>query len=75
MQIISRKTESNISDTKEMLHCQASFNSDGNITLRHYDPYHKGNDEILVFSRNETRAIFKLFSQFKSSIKEFDLPF
>lgn len=75
MQIINRKTESNISYTNEKLHCQASFNSNGNITLRHYDPHSKENDEILVFSRNETRSIFKLFSQIKSSINEFDLPF
>ena len=75
MQIIERKTESKVSNTNELLHCQASFNSDGNITLRHYNPYHKESDEILVFSHQETRAIFKLFSKIKSNIKEFDLPF
>ena len=75
MQIISRKMESKVTNTNEMSHCQASFNSNGNITLRHCDAHNKENDEILVLSRDETRAVFKLFSNFNSKIKEFDLPF
>lgn len=44
---------------------QASFNSDGNITLRNYDRYNKDKDEIIVFSERETEAIIRLFIKLK----------
>lgn len=75
MQIIKRKMESEISETKTESHCQASFNSDGVITLRHYSPYEKGTDDIIVFSDGETKAIIKLFKQIKEKIPGVDLPF
>lgn len=55
--------------------CQASFNSDGNITLRNYDRSDKNKDEIIVLSESETRALFSLFSKMTSASKAYDLPF
>ena len=43
--------------------CQASFNSDGNITLRNYQSQNKNSDEIIILSEEETHAIIKLFSE------------
>ena len=43
------------------LYCQASFNSDGNITLRNYDIKNKNSDEIIILSFEETQAIRNLF--------------
>lgn len=55
--------------------CQASFNSDGNITLRNYNSFNKNNDEIIILSSAETEALFKLFSQIGQKNKNYDLPF
>lgn len=44
---------------------QASFNSDGNITLRNYDRYNQDKDEIIVFNKRETEAIIRLFIKLK----------
>ena len=56
-------------------HCQASFNSDGNITLRNYDNSNKGKDEVIILSRAETNALFALFSKIWQKNKNYDLPF
>jgi hypothetical protein len=55
--------------------CQASFNSDGNITLRNYNGFNKNYDEIIILSNTETEALFKLFSKIGQKIKNYDLPF
>ncbi len=56
-------------------YCQASFNSDGNITLRNYDRSGKDKDEIIILSGAETTALFALFSKIGQKNKNFDLPF
>lgn len=56
-------------------HCQASFNSDGNITLRNYDRSNKDKDEIIILSKSETEALFALFSKIGQKNKCYDLPF
>lgn len=55
--------------------CQASFNSDGGITLRNYDRDNKNKDEIIILSTEETNAIFRLFSKMNVKAKAYDLPF
>lgn len=54
-------------------YCQASFNSDGNITLRNYDRSDKNKDEIIILSDSETNALFALFNKIGQKIKK--LPF
>lgn len=56
-------------------YCQASFNSDGNVTLRNYDRANKDNDEIIILSQSETKALFELFSKMGQMCKAYDLPF
>ena len=56
-------------------HCQASFNSDGNITLRNYARANKNKDQIIILSNSETMALFALFSKIGQMNKNFDLPF
>lgn len=56
-------------------YCQASFNSDGNITLRNYDRSNKNKDEIIILSTAETEALFALFSKIGQKLKNHDLPF
>jgi hypothetical protein len=56
-------------------HCQASFNSDGNITLRNYDNSNKNNDEIIILSNSETEALFLLFSRLGQKNRNYTLPF
>jgi len=56
-------------------YCQASFNSDGVITLRNYDRSNKDKDEIIILSNTETEAIFALFSRIGQKNKNYDLPF
>lgn len=56
-------------------HCQASFNSEGNITLRNYDRSNKDKDEIIILSNSETEALFSLFSKIGRKCKNIDLPF
>ena len=56
-------------------YCQASFNSDGNITLRNYDKSNRHKDEIIILSNSETEALFKLFSQIGQKNKNYGLPF
>ena len=55
--------------------CQASFNSDGNITLRNYDRGNKNSDEIIILSTEETDALFRLFSQIGVKSRAYTLPF
>ena len=56
-------------------HCQASFNSDGNITLRNYDRSNKNNDEIIILSNSETEALFLLFNRMGQKNRNYTLPF
>lgn len=56
-------------------YCQASFNSDGNITLRNYDRSNKNKDEIIILSQSETGALFELFSKMDVTLKAHKLPF
>lgn len=56
-------------------YCQASFNSDGNITLRNYDRSDKNKDEIIILSESETKALFALFSNIGQMNKKYDSPF
>ena len=56
-------------------YCQASFNSNGNITLRNYDRANKNDDEIIILSNSETNALFELFSRLRQINKNYDLPF
>lgn len=56
-------------------YCQASFNSDGNITLRNYDRSDKSKDEIIILSTSETEALFLLFSRLGQKNRNYTLPF
>lgn len=56
-------------------YCQASFNSDGNVTLRNYDRSNKNKDEIIILSQSETKALFELFSKMGQMCKAYELPF
>ena len=70
---IVKTAENNID--QYLPYCQASFNSDGNITLRNYDRSSKENDEIIILSITETNALFELFSKIGQKNKNFDLSF
>lgn len=56
-------------------YCQASFNSDGNITLRNYDKSNKNKDEIIILSNSETKALFELFRKMGEELRNYSLPF
>ena len=56
-------------------YCQASFNSDGNITLRNYDRSDKSKDEIIILSPSETEALFQLLSKLGQKNRNYTLPF
>ena len=75
MEIIKRKMTAEIDKVDELSSCQASFNSDGLLTLRHRSHYTPNEDTIIVLSRKETEAIFELFRQLKDRISMPDLPF
>ena len=78
MKIIDREMISKVITTEKgetMLDCQASFNSDGYITLRNYTIENKDSDEIIVLSAEETQAIIKLFKNLAKSFKSEVLPF
>lgn len=70
---ISKTANDNINDY--LPYCQASFNSDGNITLRNYDRSNKNKDEIIILSDIETAALFALFSKMGQKNKNYGLPF
>ena len=78
MKIIDREmtVKETITDKSNNLpYCQASFNSDGNITLRNYNTNNKNSDEIIVLSSEETQAIIELFGKLKSMVHLNGLPF
>lgn len=54
---------------------QASLNSDGNITLRNYNSGDKNDDEIIILSDSETRAIFELFGKMNDLNLKCNLPY
>ena len=56
-------------------YCQASFNSDGNVTLRNYDRSNKNRDEIIILSQSKTKALFDLFSKMGQMCNNYNLPF
>ena len=70
----NKATANNNIDTY-LPHCQASFNSDGNITLRNFDRSNKEKDEIIILSNSETEALFLLFSRMGQKNKNYTLPF
>ena len=63
------------SDNMFLCECQASFNSDGNITLRNYDRNDNSEDEIIILSKLETNAIFELMYKINENTKNRGLPF
>lgn len=78
MKIINREMKSKVITTdksQNSLYCQASFNSDGAITLRNYDIEDKDSDEIIILLSEETYAIIQLFSKLGTMIKNNNLPF
>lgn len=54
---------------------QASFNSDGVLTLRNYNPDNQQMDEIIIFSRRETEAIVQLMFAISQTMTDHKLPF
>lgn len=77
MKIIDREmkvVESCTDKSNYSLKCQASFNSDGVLTLRNYNIEDKNSDEIIILSREETEAIVKLFHETKR-MGVSDVPF
>lgn len=75
MRILDREmtvNETITSKSNNSLYCQASFNSNGVITLRNYN-INRNSDEIIILSAEETQAIIKLFKELKSYVSE--LPF
>ena len=78
MKIIDREmtVKETITDkSNNSLDCQASFNSDGNITLRNYTFNNKNSDEIIILSAEETQAIIHLFSHIGRITRNNTLPF
>lgn len=82
MRIIKRKmvaeeqtATANNNINEYLPYCQASFNSDGNITLRNYDRSNKDKDEIIILSQSETEAVFKLLSKVGTMTRNYTLPF
>lgn len=76
MEIIKRKmvVVNEVDTENNSSRCQASLNSDGRITLRHYAPIRKDEDEIIILSEKETRAIFALMEVIKDHATR-SLPF
>lgn len=78
MKIINREMKCEVITTdkgENSLYCQASFNSDGAITLRNYNINNKDSDEIIILSGEETHAIIQIFSRLGTMIKNNSLPF
>lgn len=71
MRVIEREMKVIEERRSGAMRSQASFNSDGVLTLRNYDD--KDKDEIIIFSHVETNAILELFRMMKN--KNCDLPF
>lgn len=75
MKVIERQMQVTESQQKHNYQqCQASINSDGCITVRNYSLCNKNQDEIIILSREETRAIFNLFNRLSEMGKDW-LPF
>lgn len=69
-----RKIESDIIETDELnvRETQAAINSDGRLTIRNvFDGNVEAHDTMVVFTREETEAVMKLFRLFR----ERDLPY
>lgn len=75
MVVAERTTTANDNINEYLPYCQASFNSDGNITLRNYDRSNKDKDEIIILSQSETEAVFKLLSKVGTMTRNYTLPF
>lgn len=78
MKIIDREMvikETMTDKGEHSLYCQASFNSDGNITLRNYNINNKNSDEIIILTAEETQAVVKLFSEIGRMARNNTLPF
>ena len=78
MKIIKRnmiEVDINTTDMPYLPECQASFNSNGNITLRNYDHSNKSKNEIIILSDSETNALFALFSKIGQKHTNYDLPY
>lgn len=74
------KREMTVSETGKLhnpllVQCQASFNSDGALTLRNYDGYNKNTDEIIILSHGETQAVINLFSRLGEIFRTNKMPF
>lgn len=77
MKVIDREmkvVESVTAKSEYSLRCQASFNSDGVLTLRNYNSDNKDSDEIIIFTHEETEAIIELFRAIKR-LGVPDIPF
>ena len=78
MKIINREMTSDVIITEKSNHCldcQASFNSDGYITLRNFTRPNKDSDEIIILSGEETQAVINLFSRLGVMFRNNTLPF
>ncbi len=76
MQIIKRKMEVEKEKIEsDYTSCQASFNSDGVLTLRQKSECNQNEDIITVFSRSETKALIDLFFKLKENFNLPDIPF
>lgn len=78
MKIINREMKADVMVTEKSNHCldcQASFNSDGVITLRNYTAPNKESDEIIILSAEETQAIIQLFSRLGVIYRNHTMPF
>lgn len=67
------KTKEVVKNNNILSSSQASFNSDGLITIRNYDNHNKDNDEIIILNARETNAIIELFRKLKNN--NMTLPF
>ena len=78
MKIIERDmkvTEIKPTNAFRRIRSQASFNSDGVLTVRNYDPDNSAMDEIIIFTKSETEAIVNLMSEISRTITNHTLPF
>ena len=76
MKVINREmTVIEKSTDIDYLDCQASFNSNGYITLRNYTAPNKDTDQIIILSAEETQAIIQLFSRLGCMFRNNTLPF
>ena len=75
MIIHNRHISSTESKTCDWRSSQASINSSGCLCLRKYNPDDSTNDEILIFTKEETDAIIALFREICNSKIASSLPF